>query len=253
MRPILDETKASLTYTYCGNHNDPRYYDWANKLWDAGYNMSIKELSSKIGMSESQIRINLLKEIRHVNFSNKFIYKKTGKTESLTRVNWDEVKDYFISSSIFEVQTEIIDLYSYLCTNKKKADEILALYKKVTKDNFYNTGIIPISILQEIDKNYVTNLKLENLTPVKSLKKEISGRSSVPWQPIEKFDFFDSSNLYSMEGTREIAYREAFLRGDIKIKYSHKKVWFVKNNKDVSKYKMPFLIPYGKSIVMHSI
>lgn len=253
MRPIQNEIKASLTYTYYGSHNDPKYYEWANKLWDSGYTMSIKELSNKIGMSESQIRINLLKEIRHVNYSNKFIYKKTGKTECLTRVSWEEVKEYFIETSTFEVQTEIIDLYSYLCTDKKRADQILALYKKATKDGFYNKGTIPLSVLQEIDKYYITNLKLENLSPVRSLTKDVGGRVSVPWQPVKKFDFFENPNLYSIQGTKELAYREAFLRGDIKIKHSHKKVWFVKNNKDISKYKMPFLIPYDKKIVIQPI
>ena len=250
MRTIKDEIKNSLTYRYHGKESDENYYDWAEKLWNSGYNMSVKEVAEKLGISTSWITKSWFTEIRHVNYSNKFIYKKTGKQEGLTRLSWEEVLEFVIDSSTFEVQTEFIDLYSYLLCDKKFANEILKEYKEKFKSDFYNPGTIPESILNKIDDHYLTNLKLKNLSPVSY--KIGAGRKAVPWVPIKKFDFIGSDRLYTVKGTTETVYREAFLRGDIKIKLGNKKTWFYKNNVDPTKMNMPFLIPYGKEIKIYA-
>ena len=243
-----NEIKRSLTYVYNGSQD--RYYEWADKLWNAGYNMSVQEVADKVGVSCSWIVNKWFSEIRHVNYSNKYIYNKTGKNEGLTRLSWEEVKEFLVQVSTFEVQTEIIDLYSYLMCDKKNADLILKLYRKKTKDHFYNVGVVPESVLNEINKHYITNLELKNLSPMANSK--MNSRSKLPWVSVPKFDFIESPNLFVIDSNREMKYRESFMRGDLRIKFGNKKLWYLRNTKDVSEYKIPFLIPYGKSIVIYA-
>lgn len=245
MRYIKDETKASLTYQYYGDPSG--YNEWANKLWEVGYTMSVQELSKKLGISASWIVNKWLKEIRHVVYSRKFIYTKTGKEEGTSRVSWEDVEDYLLNVCTFERQTEVIDLYSYLYNaDKKAAEKIYKAYKEKMKDDFYNLGIIPPSILSEIERHFITNVDLRNVSAGSS--KIGKCRSSVPWKKVEKFNFIDDPNLYIPNDVGQTCYREAFMRGDIKIKLGNKKTWFVKNDIDLNKMKMPFIIPYDSKV-----
>lgn len=250
MRYIKNEIKSSLTYQFNGSQKE--YNDWAEALWDSGYNMSIQELANKLGISTSWIVNKWFSEIRHVIYSRKFIYSKTGREEGTSRVCWEEVKEYLIEACTFEVQTEVIDLYSYMAlADKKTADKIYKMYQKSMADGFYNKGIISPTILNEINKHFVTNLDLRNISM--NSTKIGKCRSTVPWTPAKRFDFIDNPNLYIPSDIGQTCYREAFLRGDIKIKLGNKKTWFIKNDIDWDRYKIPFTIPYNKSINFQKI
>ena len=229
-------------YTYSGSES--KYYDWANAVWASGFNLPISKVMSMLNVSLAWINRVLLNEIHYVVYSNKFVYSKLdGKTKTLTYVREADLIEWIMDVGIFEVQTEMVDLYSYM-GNDATAKKILKFYREEFKasETFFNPGTVPIRILQMIDKEYYSygTVKLKNISCAR--------RREVPFKEIEPFNIFECDTYFLKDsGVPETVYRTAFLNGDIKVRIGSKTI-FVRNHNNKKDLKMPFLIPYGGTI-----
>lgn len=236
----MNEHSKKLEYS----GNSSGYNAWANALWQVGFNLSTKDLASRIGVSLSWINHTLLHEINYVVYSTKYVWQY-HKRRDLTYIREIDFIEWLMKVAKFDVQTEVIDLYSYI-DNKKIANEIYAFYKKDFNDNknFYNPGTLPPKTISMIEsKCYSYGIKLKNLSCTK--------RRLVPFVPVDPFNFLER-DFYTVSGCAELVYREAFLRGDIKVKLGSK-TYFVRNKTNTENFKIPFIIPYGKSVKLRSI
>ena len=181
-----------------------------------------------------------------LTYSYKYFYQKGFKSLVTTYIDMEDLIKWIMQVSQFRRQTELVDLYSYLSlANRKKADIALKAYKELIKSSFigYNPGIIPDAVLLYINEEYYTNYEPKNLSCVK--------RTKVAWVDVEPFNIFESDYYFpNVATTAELVYRDAFMRGDIKISIGNKKTVFVKSNTDISRMAMPFLIPYNKKIII---
>lgn len=227
----------SKKFEYSGKTSG--YVAWANAMWQVGFNLSTKELASKMNISLSWVNHTLLHEISYVVYSVNYVWQ-CHHSRDLTYIRESDFIEWMMKVATFEVQTEIVDLYSYI-ENKKVANEILAFYKEDFKQNegFYNEGTLPRPTIKFIeDKCYSYGMKLQNVNCTK--------RKDIPYVHVDPFNIFEH-DYYVVSGTAELAYREAFLRGDIKVKLGSK-TYFVRNKLDIDNFKIPFVIPYGKVI-----
>lgn len=234
--------EMSLKINYSGPES--KYYDWANAMWSSGYNLPISRVMIMLHVSLSWVNRVLLNEIHYVVYSNKFVYSKFGgKTKTLTYIRESDLVEWIMSVGLFEVQTEMVDLYSYM-GNDATAKKILKQYREDFKagENFYNPGTIPVRVLQMIDREYYSygTVKLKNISCAR--------RKEVPFKEIEPFNIFECDIYFPADsGLSETVYRTAFLNGDIKVRISSKTI-FIRNHNNREDLKMPFLIPYGGSI-----
>lgn len=233
---------------YKGNGS---YDEWVKALIQSGYTLSIKDLEAILDVSDTWIRNTLLKEenrIHRVLLDDKYVQEgvKKGlfKDRSTLYMSLYDVGGYIATKGSFMAQTELIDLYSYLYNaNKKKAREALKLYENEFVEGEFgnNKGTIPQRVLEYINKEYIINFKPRNLRATK--------RTEVPWVDVEPFNIFETNYYFPKKnGNRELIYRNAFLRGDIKVNLGARKTILIKNDKNIEKMKMPFLIPYNKTI-----
>ena len=228
------------------------YQEWAKAVYNSGFNYSINDISEILDVSTNWIRTVLLmpeNKVHYVVYNNSFIKKliEEGKTTSRCNLylNLNSVGDYIKNKGKFEVQTEIIDLYSYLYNvNKNKARIALKMYQDLfIKGDFgTNKGTIPYKVLDYINENYYSTIKRRSLSFTK--------RSEVMWKEIKPFNIFEHGFYLPKDKTRETVYRQAFLKGDIKVTLGARKTIFIKNNKNIEKMKMPMLIPYGETIIV---
>lgn len=225
----------SKKISFNGRNKD--YAPWANSMIKAGFNMSIRDVADLLNVSDSWIAHTLLFEINFVVYSAKFAWENFH-TKCQTFIRREDLSDWIAKVGVFEVQTETVDLYSYL--DPKNRSVVLKQYHEDFDENFNNRGTIPIKTLQYIDKNYYSygSAKLKNLSCIK--------RKEVPYRMIEPFDILNK-DIYFLTGTREIVYREAFLHGDVRVKIGTKTI-FVRSNRDTDDFKMPFVIPYNTTV-----
>lgn len=227
------------------------YDAWANSLWQRGYKYTIQDIEDLLGVSERWIELYM--DIHYVVYTNKFIYSKRAGTQ-LRRVDIEEVKDWFIKNSTFEVQTEVIDLYPYLkLANPKSANKVYEKYKRVFEKykDFYNKGTIPESVWNLIRQEFVLSSNLgKNVNVLENHNTE-----KYPWKAVEPFDFFkyEYSSPHQKASYRpEINYRNAFLKGYVKVTLGGKKggskVVYVKKEYPIDKMKMPLVIKYGGKV-----
>lgn len=238
-------TETSKKIIYSGNKAD--YYEWANAMYNRGFNYCISDVISNLSVSLSWVKHTLLQEIPYVTYSYKYLYQKGFKTRVTTYIDIEDLIQWIMQVAQFRRQTELVDLYSYLSlANKKKADIALKMYKDIIKSSNigYNPGIIPDAVLLYINKEYYTNFEPKNLSCVK--------RTEVPWKEVEPFNIFERNYYFpNVATTAELVYRDAFMRGDIKVSIGNKKTIFVSSSIETKKMKMPFLIPFDKKILIH--
>ena len=243
-RYIIRFTETSKKIIYSGDRTN--YYKWADAMFNRGFDCSIETVMDILNVSLSWVKHTLLKEIPYVTYSYKYLYQKGIKSRVTTYIDMQDLIQWIMQVSQFRRQTELVDLYSYLSlANKKKADIALKMYKNIIKTSNigYNPGIIPDTVLLYINKEYLTNFEPKNLSCVK--------RKEVPWADVEPFDIFERDYYFpDVTTTAELVYRDAFMRGDIKVSIGNKKTIFVKSNTDISRMAMPFLIPYNKKIII---
>lgn len=243
----MEENRFSKKLEYRGKNSE--YEKWANALWDSGFNTTPKEVCDMLRVSLSWFNHVLLKEINYVVYSEKFVYLKTkNKTKSKTFVRMSDIYEWIAKVGVFELQTEVVDLYSYLGKDKL-AKEALKVYKNDFGKNkgFYNQGTLPRNTLKFLEDHYYSygTAKLKNLSPIK--------RREVPFVTIPGFDISNKDIYFPKEsGVLETVYRDAFLRGDIRIKIGVKTI-FVRNNTDIDNFKIPFIIPYNSTIKLRKV
>ena len=238
----MNETSKKIIY----HGSSSNYYAWAEVMFNRGFNCSIETVMEILSVSLSWVKHTLLREIPYVTYSYKYLYQKGFKSRVTTYIDMEDLIKWIMQVSQFRRQTELVDLYSYLSlANKKKADAALKTYKEIirTSNIGYNPGIIPDAVLLYINKEYYINFEPKNLSCVK--------RTKVPWTDVESFDIFERDYYFpDIATTAELVYRDAFMRGDIKVSIGNKKTIFVKSNADISRMAMPFLIPYNKKIIV---
>ena len=239
---FVNEISKKIIYT--GSNSN--YYAWAEAMFNRGFNCSIEIVMEILSVSLSWVKHTLLQEIPYVTYSYKYLYQKGFKSRVTTYIDMKDLIKWIMQIGQFRRQTELVDLYSYLSlANKKKADIALKAYKELIKSSFigYNPGIIPDAVLLYINKEYYTNYEPKNLSCVK--------RAKVSWVDVEPFNIFERDYYFpNIASTAELVYRDAFMRGDIKVSIGNKKTIFVKSGTDTSRMKMPFLIPYNKKIIV---
>lgn len=237
-------TETSKKIIYSGDRNN--YYKWADAMFNRGFDCSIETVMDILNVSLSWVKHTLLKEIPYVTYSYKYLYQKGFKSRVTTYIDMEDLIKWTMQVSRFRRQTELVDLYSYLSlANKKKADIALKMYKDVIKSSNigYNPGIIPEAVLQYINSEYYTNFESKNLSCIK--------RSDVAWKEVEPFNVFERNYYFpDIATTAELVYRDAFMNGDVKVSIGNKKTILVSSDIDVSKMKMPFLIPFNKKIIV---
>ena len=224
-----------------------------NELWKEGYTYPITAISKLLGVSKSWVKQILLKSISYVVYAPNFIYGRSDY-RTLTYIKFEDLRGWLLAHATFEKQTEIVDLAYYLAPYKSVYKEVMELYKsEVSRLNKRNgahplaTGYVPDKVINLI------NTKLSIVGAERNLSNQ--RRGVIPWKDADRIDIL--SNKYDnftlketdREGiSRETVYRRIFENGDMKVKLSNQIAIFVRNNIDISKYKIPFLIPYGKSI-----
>lgn len=235
---------TSKKIIYFGNNSD--YCKWAEVMYNRGFNCSIETVMEILSVSLSWVKHTLLKEIPYVTYSYKYLYQKGIKSRVTTYIDMQDLIKWIMQVGQFRRQTKLVDLYFYLSlANKKKADTALKAYKEIirTSNIGYNPGIIPDAVLLYINKEYYTNYEPKNLSCVKRVK--------VSWVDVEPFNIFERDYYFpDIATTAELVYRDAFMRGDIKVSIGNKKTIFVKSGTDTSRMAMPFLIPYNKKIII---
>lgn len=216
------------------------YEEWANAVYLSGFSYSVYELERDFRLSRSYINNVLLKNIYYVVYASKYAYKLKNGLKCRVYVRKEDVYNWIQEKGTFSVQTELIDLYSYLHSYPKIANKALLIYRnnKTTKRQERN-GTLPKElfdylknelVIYNVDKNW-SNRKRNN---IKSIK-------------IGGFDISKKLVYYPKDfEVREKAYREAFNNGDTKIKIGNQITMFVHKNN--VKMKIPYLIPYGKTI-----
>ncbi len=174
----------------------------------------------------------------------------------------------------------MIDLYSYLEGKTKTKKEAFDIYKQ----NFsvYTTGYgrLPKVFIEFVSKNYLKG-KLENVSPRTLYHKDeygdryiSDGRNSgrYPWVRVEPVNIFsDNVELYfpkcdfktTDEAGKSIIvkagehiHRYAFMHGAIRLtlglssdgKHGNKVIYIGKRNDPAKEYKIPYTIPYGKTM-----
>lgn len=242
-----NEGKISKKITYNGPNSG--YVQWADRMWELGWSVPIKDVADMLNVSVSWVNHILLKEVHYTVYSNKYIYNKfKGAQSCLTYIRIEDLNEWIQKIGDFEVQTEIVDLYSYLGSSAK-AREALKIYQRDFKENlrYYNPGTLPVKTRNYLDKNFYIygNTTFRNLSCIR--------RRDVPFKPIEPFNIFERDLYFASSGNNaETVYREAFLSGDIRVKICGKTI-FVKNNRDIQNYKIPFLVPYNANIKFREI
>ena len=239
----MNETSKRIVF----HGESANYYTWANEMFRRGFNYSVSEVMQTLNVSRSWINHTLLHEIMYVTYSAKFVYQKGITSRERTYIDYADLVQWLEQVGRFRRQTELVDLYSYLyIANKKKADEALKMYRKIIKESNigYNPGIVPEAVLQYINKNYFVNFEPKNLSCIK--------RTEVSFLDVEPFNFLECDYYFPDERSPELAYREAFMKGDTKISIGNKKTILVRNPVNVDKMKMPFLIQYNKKIIVQS-
>lgn len=238
----MNETSRKIAYF--GDRS--KYYEWADAMYNRGFNCSVETVMEILSVSSSWIKHTLLKEIPYVTYSYKYLFQKGFKSRVTTFIDIDDLAKWIMQVSQFRRQTELVDLYSYLSlANKKKADYTLKMYKEIIKTSNigYNPGIIPEAVFQYINNEYFINFKPKSLSSV--------NRTDVAWVDVEPFNIFEKDYYFANAlSSAELVYRDAFMNGDIKVSIGNKKTIFVRSNIDVGKMKMPFLIQYGRSIIV---
>ena len=245
----MKNTKYLIRYNGIGS-----YDEWAKAVIKSGYTLSIKQLQAILDVSDTWIRNTLLAEenrIHRVVFDDKYVQKGMEKGQFKDRstlyMSLYDVGGYIANNGSFSAQTELIDLYSYLYNaNKKKAREALKLYEDEFIDGEFgnNKGTIPQRVLEYINKEFIINFKPRNL--------RVTKRTEVPWVKVEPFNIFETKYYFPKKnGNRELIYRNAFLRGDIKVNLGSRKTILIESDQDISKMKMPFLIKLNQSIIIY--
>lgn len=235
---------------YNGNGS---YDEWAKAVIKSGYTLSIKDLELILEVSDTWIRNTLLAEENHIHrviFDDKYVQERIEKGQfkdkSTLYMSLYDVGGYIANKGKFSAQTELIDLYSYLYNaNKTKAREALKLYQNEFIDGEFgnNKGTIPQRVLEYINKEFIINFKPKNL--------RVTKRTDVPWVDVKPFNIFETDYYFPKKnGNRELIYREAFLRGDIKVNLGSRKTILIRNKHNTEKMKMPFLIELNKKIIV---
>lgn len=229
------DLKISFNDEFNKPKHDQEYY------WNKGYNYSIDSVCKRLGVSKSFVAHTLLKEISSVVYHNKFIWSQNRGT-CLTYVRKDELSDWIKKNAIFEVQTEIVDLSYFLSPYKDVYREAYNLYQKELSSNLrgFRRGILPPKVIALINDR----LEIYGVEQNYPCDK----RSRVPFKQIKGFDILEKKiyNAKDSVESRETIYRNAFLKGDIRVKISPQITIFVETKE--KQMKMPYLIPYGKTI-----
>lgn len=222
------------------------YRKWADNLWSQGLNTTITEVANLLHTSEKWVNLNILEDIPHVIYTKNFIHDKKAGTQT-KRISMDDVINWIIEFGKFEVQTEVVDFYSYLSNaDKKKADKVYKEYKDAFKrvGDYYNKGTIPESVFSLIRKEF--HLSKDVMTNMK-----VTHRSEYKWVEVEPFNIFDHEYYFANEeGSAELFYRQAFLAGDIKVTLGKGRVIFVKANQKIDNMKMPFVVKKNTKIII---
>lgn len=243
---MLNEISNKLIY----HKNKYTYKEWADATWNTGFNTSLKDVAVLLHVSERWIKENCFDYIHYVVYSYNYVLNKLGNVEKgLTYLSIDEIIDWIIKTGKFEQQMEMIDLYNYLyLANKQKAGIILKKYNEVFErlKEFYNKGTIPESIFLIIRKDFNVHSDI-----IKNAS--CTDRNKYPWVSVDSFNIFEKEYYFPSEDKKcaELVYRQAFLRGDIKVTLGKGKTIFIKNNNDIDKMKMPFVIKKNAHISIH--
>ena len=270
------------------NRFEARNFKTAKARYMQGYTVSLSWLSEYLDVSDRWLKDNILKQINYTVYSlSGSEYQKWSKQggSNGTYVNLDEVNDFILKKSIegeyfFEAQTEVIDLYSYLEGSVKLRKEAFEIYKQ--NFSIYTTGYgrLPKKFIEFVSKNYLKG-RLENVSVRTLYRKDeygeryiSDGRNSgkYPWVRIKPINIFsenvrlyfpkrdlgivDESGKTLIIKAGEHIHRYAFMHGDIRLcmgksadgKHGNKVIYIGKRNEPAKDYKIPYTIPYGKSI-----
>ena len=270
------------------NRFEAKNYKIAQARYMQGYTVSLSWLSEYLDVSDRWLKDNILKQINYTVYSlSGSEYQKWSKQggSNGTYVNLDEVNDFILKKSIegmyfFEAQTEVIDLCSYLEGSVKLRKEAFEIYKQ--NFSIYTTGYgrLPKKFIEFVSKNYLKG-RLENVSVRTLYRKDeygeryiSDGRNSgkYPWVRIKPINIFsDNVELYfpkcdfktTDEAGKSIIvkagehiHRYAFMHGSIRLtlgrssdgKHGNKVIYIRKRNDPVREYKIPYTIPYGKSM-----
>ena len=263
-------------------------YKTAKARYLQGYTVSLLWLSEYLDVSDRWLKDNVLKQVNYTVYSlsgsDYQKWSKEGRANG-TYVDLGEINDFIRKKCIegeffFEAQTEVIDLYSYLEGKPKTKKEALDIYKR--HFSIYTTGYgrLPKVFIEFVSKNYLKG-KLENVSPRTLYHKDeygdryiSDGRNSgrYPWVRVEPVNIFsDNVELYfpkcdfntTDEAGKSIIvkagehiHRYAFMHGAIRLtlgrssdgKHGNKVIYIGKRNDPAREYKIPYTIPYGKTM-----
>ncbi|MGN1406600.1 MAG: hypothetical protein ACI4WM_10010 [Erysipelotrichaceae bacterium] len=265
------------------NRFDAKTYPIAYARYKQGYTVSLSWLCEYLDVSSRWLKDNILKHVNYTVYSlsgSDYIrWSKEGRGNG-TFVDLEEINDFIIRKCIegeyfFEAQTEVIDLYSYLEGKASKRNKALKIYNE--SFSIYNTGYgrLPKKLIEYIDNNYLKG-KLENVSVRTLYRKDeygeryiADGRNSgrYPWIKVNPVNIFDK-NIFLYFPKRDLIidnvtvkagehiHRYAFMHGAVRLcmgksadgKQGNKVIYIGKKQDPAAYFKIPYTIPYGKSI-----
>lgn len=220
-------------------------------LWREGYTYPIDDIINSLKVSKAWVNNVLLKDINYVVYSPSYIYQKSRR-RCLSYIKKCDLVEWIMDNATFEVQTEYVDLYTYLSKYRAVCDKAYSMYKNrfATDGREFKRRAIPPDVLDYINDMLVIYNAKENAS--------YEARNGYKWIPVEPFNIFEHE-FYTKKDPEyknisgETFYRRIFIAGDIKVKLSNTISIFVKSNQNTKNFKMPFLIPYGKVILVSGV
>ena len=217
------------------NSDISKYNEWADALYKTGYRTPLKKMIATLGVSRNWMYDHILSNYPYVRYE--YAYTKAKSMPYDIYINGADVADHIMKNAEFSYKSKVIDVMDILNTSPKLKKKVEPVIKKCNrKRNDFQKGIIHNEILNTINDLY--GCKLYNLN--------YRDRSLYPWHKIEPFDIFKGGRIIvPKDKTSELYYREAVLRGYIKIAIGTRKILYYDPE---YKCEMPLAIRYGNMI-----
>lgn len=234
-------------------NKDKQYYEWADKLYDNGFNYRLDQLMKDLNVSANWVNTVLYTEVDSVRYTSRYLFKKYEKTNgafsnhySTICFNKQQIIDFIKANSTYTRQTKIVDAAKYLNVSDEKFEQYMQEYQEYINTNkeyinkkssecFYRN--VPTQKFNEwLSNTYDKSFYILNCRQ----------RNQYVHEAVEPLNIFDSNYILIVannhtKNNQEMLYRDMILKGAIKVMLGTKKTFFLVQKENNIKY--PYVIP----------